>query len=214
MIHEVFPVGVLECNCSVLGDESTGEAMVVDPGGDVEQIRKVLADHHLRAKYIIATHAHIDHVMAIEPLQRATGAAVLMHGEDVPLFQHMAVQAEFLGVLAPKIVDVNRVLAEGDTVECGSLVLEVLHTPGHSPGSLSLHLRGAQSRILSGDTLFQGGIGRTDLWGGSMEQLLRSIRDRLMTFPDETPVFPGHGRPTTIGAERETNPFLTEGSTP
>ena len=208
MIHEILPVGMLACNCSILADESGGEAIVIDPGDDIEQVQEVLARHNLRAKYLVATHAHIDHVGGIEKLQRATGAAVLMHQSDLPLYENLAVQAEWLGVPPPGVVVVDHFLKEGDTLRCGSLALDVLHTPGHSPGSLSLHLPGEQSRLFSGDTLFQGSIGRTDLWGGSFEQIMRSIHSRLLIFPDETPVFPGHGPATSIGEEREANPFL------
>jgi glyoxylase-like metal-dependent hydrolase (beta-lactamase superfamily II) len=196
MIHEILPVGMLVCNCSIIGDEETGEAIVIDPGDEIERVQEVLAQHKLRAKYIVATHAHIDHVGGLEELKRATGAAVLMHASDLPLYQNLAVQAEWLGLLPP------------DALRFGPHVLEVLHTPGHSPGSLSLHLPGEHQKIFSGDTLFQGSIGRTDLWGGSYEEILRSIHNRLLIFPDETPVFPGHGPPTVIGEERETNPFL------
>jgi glyoxylase-like metal-dependent hydrolase (beta-lactamase superfamily II) len=208
MIHEILPVGMLACNCSILGDESTREAVVIDPGDDIEQVQEILARHRLRAKYIIATHAHIDHVAGIEELKQVTGAAVLMHQSDLPLYQNLAMQAEWLGVPAPGVTDVDQFLKEGDSLRCGALSLEVLHTPGHSPGSLSLHLPGEHQRILSGDTLFQGSIGRTDLWGGSFDEILRSIRNRLLIFPDPTPVFPGHGPSTTIGEERERNPFL------
>jgi glyoxylase-like metal-dependent hydrolase (beta-lactamase superfamily II) len=208
MIHEILPVGMLACNCSIVGDETTGEAVVIDPGDEVDRVLEVLAQHKLRVKYIVATHAHIDHVGGLEQLKRATGAAVLMHAGDLPLYQHLAVQAEWLGVPPPGLVTVDQFLREGDTLRFGSHVLEVLHTPGHSPGSLSLHLPGEQQKIFSGDTLFQGSIGRTDLWGGSFEELLRSIHTRLLIFPDETPVFPGHGLSTTIGEERESNPFL------
>ena len=208
MIHEIFPVGMLACNCSVLGDESTGDAIVIDPGDEIDKVLEVLAKHQLRAKYIVATHAHIDHVGGIEKLKEATGAAVVMHERDLVLYKNLGVQAEWLGVAAPGITEVDQLLKEGDSLRCGALNLEVLHTPGHSPGSLSLHLPGEASRIFSGDTLFQGSIGRTDLWGGSLDQILRSIHDRLLIFPDETPVYPGHGQPTTIGEERESNPFL------
>lgn len=210
MIHEILPVGMLACNCSIIGDEETGEAIVIDPGDEIERVQEVLARHKLRAKYIVATHAHIDHVGGLEVLKRATGAAVLMHASDLPLYQNLAMQAEWLGLLPPGVVDVDQFLKEGDALRFGSHVVEVLHTPGHSPGSLSLHLPGEQQRIFSGDTLFQGSIGRTDLWGGSYEDILRSIHNSLLIFPDETPVFPGHGLPTTIGEERETNPFLQD----
>lgn len=206
--HEILPVGMLACNCSILGDESAHEAVVIDPGDDIEQIRKILAKHDLRVKYIVATHAHIDHVGGIEKLKKATGAPVLMHQDDLPLYQSLAMQADWLGIDTPDVTEVDQFLKEGDVLRWGGLSLEVLHTPGHSPGSLSLHLPGENQRILSGDTLFQGSIGRTDLWGGSFEEILRSIHSRLLIFPDETPVYPGHGAPTTIGEERESNPFL------
>jgi glyoxylase-like metal-dependent hydrolase (beta-lactamase superfamily II) len=208
MIHEILPVGMLACNCSIVGDEESGEAIVIDPGDEIERVQEVLAQHKLRPKYIVATHAHIDHVGGLAELKRATGAVVLMHAGDLPLYQHLAVQAEWLGVPPPGVVSVDQFLKEGDTLRIGSHVFEVLHTPGHSPGSLSLHLSGAKEKLFSGDTLFQGSIGRTDLWGGSYEEILRSIHERLLIFPDETPVFPGHGPATVIGEERETNPFL------
>ncbi len=208
MIHEILPVGMLACNCSIVGDEATGEAIVIDPGDDIERVQEVLAQSHLRPRYIIATHAHIDHVGGIEKLKRVTGAAVLMHKHDLPLYKNLAMQAAWLGVRPPGVVDVDQFLKEGDTVRWGPFSLDVLHTPGHSPGSLSLHLSGEDSRIFSGDTLFQNSIGRTDLWGGSLDQIMRSIRDIMLRFPDETPVFPGHGPATTIGQERESNPFL------
>jgi glyoxylase-like metal-dependent hydrolase (beta-lactamase superfamily II) len=208
MIHEILPVGMLACNCSMVGDEATGEAVVIDPGDDIERVQEILARHGLRARYIVATHAHIDHVAGIEKLQRASGAAVLLHEGDLPLYQNLAMQAAWLGVRPPGTVEVDQFLREGDALRWGSLQLEVLHTPGHSPGSLSLHLTGEHGRIFSGDTLFQGSIGRTDLWGGSFDQILCSIQNTLLRLPDDTPVFPGHGPATTIGEEREYNPFL------
>ncbi len=211
MIHEIIPVGMLACNCSIVGDEATGEAVVIDPGDEADRVLEVLAKHNLRPKYIVATHAHIDHVGGLEQLKRATGAAVLMHAGDLPLYENVAVQAEWLGLIPPDVVNVDQFLKEGDALRFGAYVLEVLHTPGHSPGSLSLHLASPQPKIFSGDTLFQQSIGRTDLWGGSYGQILDSIHNRLLIFPDETPVFPGHGPSTTIGDERETNPFLRGG---
>jgi glyoxylase-like metal-dependent hydrolase (beta-lactamase superfamily II) len=208
MIHEILPVGILQCNCSVVGDEASGEAVVIDPGDDIEQVQHILAKHHLTTKYIVATHAHIDHVGGIQKLQQATGAAVLLHEKDLPLYQNLAMQAAWVGMPVPGVVEVDQFLKEGAVLRWGSLALEVLHTPGHSPGSLCLHLPGNHQRIFSGDTLFQGSIGRTDLWGGSYRQILSSIKNTLLNFPDQTPVFPGHGAPTTIGEERERNPFL------
>ena len=210
MIHEIIPVGMLQCNCSIVGDEATGDAVVIDPGDDIEHVKEILARHNLNAKYIVATHAHIDHVGGIQKLQQATGAKVLMHQGDLPLYRNLAMQAAWLGVPAPGSVEVDQFLKEGDVLRWGSLELEVFDTPGHSPGSISLHLPGERRRIFSGDTLFRGSIGRTDLWGGDYKQILRSIHDALLGFPDQTPVFPGHGEPTTIGEERRSNPFLRD----
>jgi len=208
MIHQIIPVGMLACNCSIVGDESTREAVVIDPGDDVERVREILRRHNLRATHIIATHAHIDHVAGMEKLKRATGASVSMHAADLPLYRNLALQAAWLGVPPPGIVELDQLLRDGEVIQLGSLKFHVLHTPGHSPGSLSLHLPGEQPRLFSGDTLFQGSIGRTDLWGGSLEELMRSIHGTLLQFPDETIVYPGHGLPTSIGKERESNPFL------
>ena len=201
---------MLACNCSILGDEATREAIIIDPGDEVERVEDVLKKHNLVARYIIATHAHIDHVGGIARLHRVTGAPVLMHESDLPLYENVAAQAAWLGIAPPEVVTVDQFLSDGDALRWGSRVLEVLATPGHSPGSVSLHLLGPECRIFSGDTLFQGSIGRTDLWGGSYLEILRSIKDKLLQFPETTPVFPGHGPPTTIGAEREDNPFLKQ----
>jgi hydroxyacylglutathione hydrolase len=210
MIQEVIPVGMLQCNCYVLGDETTEEAVVIDPGDEIERVQEVLSRHRLTPKYLVATHAHIDHVGGLEKLARASGAAVLMHKADLPLYQSLAAQAAWLGVRPPGTVEIDRFLREGDTLRWGSRALEVLHTPGHSPGSLALYLPGDEPRLFSGDTLFQSSIGRTDLWGGSYEEILKSIASKLLVLEDLTPVFPGHGPATTIAAERRFNPFLAE----
>jgi len=208
MIQEVIPVGMLQCNCYVLGDETTREAVVIDPGDDIERIQQVLVRHKLKPKYLVATHAHIDHVGGLEKLARASGAAVLMHQADLPLYQDLATQAAWLGMRPPGTVGIDQFLREGDSLRWGAWALEVLHTPGHSPGSLSLYLPGDERRVFSGDTLFQASIGRTDLWGGSYPGILRSIQSKLLSLDDLTPVFPGHGPATTIGDERQFNPFL------
>lgn len=208
MLHEILSVGPLECNCSIVGDEATREAIVIDPGDEIERVQEILMRHGMKVKYIVATHAHIDHVGGLKKLQELTGAPALMHKADLPLYQNLAVQAACLGLEPPGMIKVDQFLNDGDGLQWGSLSIEVLHTPGHSPGSLSLYLGGENARIFAGDTLFQGGVGRWDLWGGSEDQLMGSIREKLLPFPDETLVFPGHGPGTTIGRERQSNPFL------
>lgn len=208
MIHEILPVGMLACNCSILGDETTREALVIDPGDEIERIESVLQRHALSVKAILVTHAHIDHVGGIQKLHMTTSAPVYMHQSDLPLYQMLAMQAAWLGVETPAMMDVHQFLKAGDVVRAGTLALDVLWTPGHSPGSISLYLPGDEKRVFSGDALFKESIGRTDLWGGDTAQLLSSIKNELFALPEETLVFPGHGPATRIGDERERNPFL------
>ncbi len=210
MIHEIIPVGKLACNCSIIGDELTREALVIDPGDDVDQIVKILKKHRLQATQIIATHAHIDHVGGVADLQKICNVPVLLHEDDVFLYQNLAMQADWLGVESPSISKIDQFMREGQSIKCGDLTFDVLHTPGHSPGSISLHHKGKDELLFSGDTLFEGSVGRTDLWGGSTDALLLSIKERLLIFNDPTKVFPGHGPQTTIGYEREHNPFLVK----
>jgi hydroxyacylglutathione hydrolase len=214
-IHISIPVGMLQCNCSIIGDPVTREALVVDPGDEVSRILDLLGRHRLTVKAIVSTHAHIDHVGGLSKLHKYTGAPVMMHREDLPLYQAMDVQAAFLGVVPPDLTDVHQLLTDGDALQWGSLEAQVIHTPGHTPGSVSLYLPSeagkitlAAPQLFAGDTLFAGSIGRTDLWGGSMKDILASLKGKLMELPDETIVHPGHGPRTTIGEERHTNPFL------
>jgi glyoxylase-like metal-dependent hydrolase (beta-lactamase superfamily II) len=270
LIHITIPVGMLQCNCSIIGDPVSREALVIDPGDEVNRILDLLGRHKLTVKAIVSTHAHIDHVGGLCKLHRYTGAPVLMHRDDLPLYQAMEMQAAFLGVHPPDLTEIDQLLKEGDSLHWGSFEAQVIHTPGHTPGSVSLYLphdagkvtpaaepkritvkdeageevsiaqllKQSVSQILpaengdtdqaaipaapdeavkimkpvpqlfSGDTLFAGSIGRTDLWGGSLDQIMRSLRTKLMGLPDETVVYPGHGPVTTIGHERELNPFL------
>jgi len=259
LIHITIPVGMLQCNCSIIGDPATREALVVDPGDEVNRILDLLGRHKLIVKVIVSTHAHIDHVGGLSKLHQYTGAPVLMHRDDLPLYQAMEEQAAFLGVHPPELTEVDQLLKEGDVLRWGRFEAQVIHTPGHTQGSVSLYLPHDAGKVtaartiasvidetgekiaiadllkktidpdgtretavpdeselllprapqlFSGDTLFAGSIGRTDLWGGSMEQIMDSLRSKLMHLPDETIVHPGHGPVTTIGNERHLNPFL------
>jgi hydroxyacylglutathione hydrolase len=262
LIHITIPVGMLQCNCSIIGDPVTREALVVDPGDEVNRILDLLGRHKLIVTAIVSTHAHVDHVGGLSKLHQYTGAPVLMHRDDLPLYQAMEMQASFLGVQPPELTDIDQLLKEGDVLHWGSFEAQVIHTPGHTPGSVSLYLPHDAGKVtkartihqvldeagekialkdllknvvmpeddaknllleeaekieprvpqlFSGDTLFAGSIGRTDLWGGSMEQILDSLRSKLMHLPDTTVVYPGHGPVTTIGNERQLNPFLQPG---
>lgn len=209
MIHEILPVGMLQCNCSILGDETTREAIVVDPGDEIEQILAVLARHRLRVQYIVVTHAHIDHIGGAKKLKDLTGAPLYLNEQDVALYRILGEQAAFLGTPPPPVAEVDAFLREGDELRCGAIRAGVIHTPGHTPGSICLLVPDSgQSKLIAGDTLFRESIGRTDLWGGSYRQILLSLREKLLPLEDTTVVVPGHGPLTTIGHEREYNPFL------
>lgn len=210
MIHEIFAVGPLACNCSVLGDEQTLESMVIDPGDDIENVLAIVRLHRLAVKQIVVTHAHIDHVGGAMKLKAATGAPILLNQNDAMLLRMLDVQAGWIGVAPPGEVIVDGDLKEGETVRAGAIAGIVLHTPGHTEGSVCLYLA-AEKKLLAGDTLFAGSIGRTDLPGGSTEKIMQSLHGKLMSLPDNTIVVPGHGPLTTIGDERETNPFLVSG---
>ena len=207
MIHEILPVGMLQCNCSVFGDEATREAMVVDPGDEISRILEVIRSHGLKVTAIVITHAHIDHIGGAAKLKQATGAPVYMNAGDQELQAMMDVQAQWLGTRTPEKVEIDVAAKDGDKLAVGTTEFHVLHTPGHTQGSISLYIP-AQQKLVAGDTLFQGSIGRTDLPGGDFAQIQRSIHDKLMPLPEETVVIPGHGERTTIGEEKQFNPFL------
>lgn len=209
MIRQTFPVGLLGCNCTVLGDETTHEAIVIDPGADVAYILSVLAAHQLTVRQIMVTHAHIDHIAGALALKRATGATVVYNKADLPLVALMPQQATWLNVATPEVQPPDHSPMNDEVLPVGTLRPQILHTPGHTEGSLSVYLP-EQQLLLAGDTLFAGSVGRTDLPGGDTGKLLASIHERLLPLPDETTVVPGHGPETTIGVERRTNPFLIE----
>jgi glyoxylase-like metal-dependent hydrolase (beta-lactamase superfamily II) len=207
MILETFPVGPLQCNCTILGDEAAGEAIVIDPGDEISRIHGRLTDLGLKLKQILVTHAHIDHVGGALQLKRLTGAPILLNENDLPLLAMMDAQAGWLGIAPPETAPPDENLAEGLTVGLEHYPAQVLYTPGHTQGSVCLHFAPLKL-LIAGDTLFAGSIGRTDLPGGNSRQIIDSIHSRLLTLPDETKVLTGHGPATTIGAERRSNPFL------
>ena len=207
MIHEILPVGPLQCNCSVIGDEATREAMVIDPGDDIEDVAAIIRKHNLKVKQIVITHAHIDHVGGAMKLRTLTGAPILLNQNDYALLKMIDVQATWVGMESPGEVKIDAELAHGENLSAGSLSANVLHTPGHSEGSVCLYFP-AEKLLIAGDTLFAGSIGRTDLPGGSFEKIMRSLHHRVLALPDDTVVIPGHGPKTTVGDEREGNPYL------
>ncbi len=207
MIHEVLPVGVLGCNCSILGDEQSRKALVIDPGAEIPAILARVAHHGLQVQQILVTHAHIDHIAGALSLQRLTGAPISYNQDDLPLVAMMDLQATWIGAPTPEVHAPDESLADGSTFRAGGLSGIVLHTPGHTPGSLCLYLP-EESLLLAGDTLFRGSIGRTDLPGGDASTLLRSIYTSLKPLPEGTRVIPGHGPETTIGREVAVNPYL------
>lgn len=209
MIHEVVPVGMLQCNCSVFGDEQTREAIVVDPGDDIARVLGVVARHGLTVKAIVITHAHIDHIGGAQKLKQATGAPVYMNRNDAELQKLMDVQAGWLGVRTPDAVAIDNDAKDGGVLAMGATEFHVLHTPGHTQGSISLWIP-SEGKLVAGDTLFRDSIGRTDLPGGDGRQILRSIHEKLLPLPEETVVIPGHGANTTIGREKQFNYFLRE----
>jgi hydroxyacylglutathione hydrolase len=207
LIHQILPVGLLQCNCSIFGDEQSREAIVIDPGDNIDAILAILEKHALRVKAIMITHAHIDHIGGAAKLKAATGAPVLMNARDRELYNQMDVQAAWLGVEPPSRTEIDSAVEDSDTLTLGPAEFRVLYTPGHTQGSISIWIP-SENKVIAGDTLFRDSIGRTDLPGGNPRQILRSIADQLLRLPEETIVVPGHGPNTTIGREKERNPFL------
>jgi len=213
MIVEHLTVGPLGCTCTILGDEASGAAIVIDGGDDVDRIAERLGAHGLKPTALVHTHAHIDHIGALGELRNRCGGAGLLHPADLPLYQTLALQAQFLGLdEAPTIVTIDGDLRDGETLRAGGLRLDVIHTPGHTPGSTTFALETASETLLfTGDTLFRQSVGRIDLGGTTMEELVGSIRTKLFTYADDAVVIPGHGPATTIGHERRTNPYAATG---
>ncbi len=207
MIHVILPVGLLQCNCSIFGDEQAHDAFVVDPGDEIENITEVLDRHQLKVKAIVITHAHIDHVAGAHKLRALTGAPVYMNERDRELLNALDVQASWLGVDTPPSTEVDSAAQDGAVLRLGQADFHVIETPGHTQGSVCLWIP-QENKLVAGDTLFRDSVGRTDLPGGNTRQLLSSIKTRLLDLPDDATVVPGHGANTTIGREKERNLFL------
>jgi glyoxylase-like metal-dependent hydrolase (beta-lactamase superfamily II) len=207
-IFEHLVVGPLGCNCYIVGDPETKEAIVIDPGGDPETLDKAIETHGLKITAIVATHAHFDHVLAAEHVRAMTGAPFYLHDEDKPVLSWLQESGRmFLGVELPPPPDIDSPAREGELLVAGSAELEIRHTPGHSPGSIVLV---GSDAVFSGDTLFAGSIGRTDLPGGDTDALLRAVKEKLYTLDEGLPVLPGHGPATTLAEEKRSNPFVAE----
>jgi len=206
---ETFSVGPLGCNCSIIADLEARRAIVVDPGGDYDKVHARLQALDVKVDVIVHTHTHLDHVGCTAELQRATGAPASIHDADRFLYRLLPVQAALIGTSIPERADMDDALVDGRALRAGGLELGVLHTPGHTPGSCSFVVTGdGRTQVFAGDTLFRGSIGRTDLWGGDHDTILRSIHTKLLSLPDDAVVVTGHGPSTTIGDERAKNSFL------
>lgn len=207
VIHEILPVGMLQCNCSIFGDEHSREAIVIDPGDDIAKIVELLEKHRLTVKAIVITHAHIDHIGGAAKLKELTGAPVYMNSNDAELYAQLDAQAGWLGIKPPTRTEIDSEAREGDQLRLGGAGFQIIHTPGHTQGSISIWIP-AENKLVAGDTLFRDSIGRTDLPGGDGRQILRSIHTKLLALPETAVVIPGHGPNTTIGREKDRNPFL------
>jgi glyoxylase-like metal-dependent hydrolase (beta-lactamase superfamily II) len=211
MIIETFPAGILGCNCSVLGDEVSKEGIIVDPGGSVDKILSIVGKHQLKIKTILHTHAHYDHILGTKEVKEKTQGEICLHEADTFLYNNLNMQlqmmgADFLGETLP----VDHFVSDGDQFKFGENTLKVFHTPGHTPGSICFYCDHKEKpTLLAGDTLFAGSIGRTDLWGGDFDAIIKSIKTKLLPLPDHTIVIPGHGNKTTIQKEKNFNPFIS-----
>ncbi len=208
MFLKTFPVGPIQCNCSIIACEETLEAIVVDPGGDAQKIIDEINKNGFNLKYILHTHAHFDHVLGAKALKDQYAAKICLNKEDEWLYNNLDLQCSLFGFKADPVAPIDIYLKDEEIIKIGNLNTKTIHTPGHTPGSMCFCVEDKQSLVFSGDTLFDGGIGRTDLWGGSYESIIKSIKNRLLILDNDTLVIPGHGSNTDIWSEKKSNPFL------
>jgi hydroxyacylglutathione hydrolase len=221
MLQKTIVVGPFQCNCRLLVCPKTGEGALVDPGDDAKKILKALENEKtpaglpIQIKYLLHTHGHLDHIGATRAVKGAlTGAPkIALHQGDEPIYQALKMQGSMFGIQYDDPLPIDHYLNHEETLQLGSLKLEIIHTPGHSPGSVCIRLHEdssnkTQETLFSGDTLFQGSVGRTDLWGADQDQMFKNIKQRILTLDDDTLVCPGHGPDTRVGTEKRSNPFL------
>lgn len=206
---QTFPVGPLQCNCTILGDEASGEAVVIDPGDEPERILRAIESMRLKPVALLHTHAHFDHITASREVHEATGAPIRLHAADLPIYDRLPQTAALFGLSVRPPLPPDAPLQDEEKIRFGPWTITAIHTPGHTPGSTCFRLEGDAGVLFSGDTLFRRSIGRTDLWGGDTEGILRSIRQRLFRLPGDLPVVCGHGPGTTIQEEKRLNPFAS-----
>ncbi len=210
LLRETFPVGAFQCNCTILGCGDSKDAVIIDPGGDTDRIAEIIDYYDLTVRAIVHTHAHIDHIYCTREVKDTHGGEICLHKDDLPLYKGIAMQAAMFGWRVRDTLPVERFIGDGDVIEFGKKSALVIHTPGHTPGSVSFEIQHDRRKIVfAGDTLFRRGIGRTDLPGGNSRQIVESIRERLYRLPPDTLVVPGHGPNTTIAEEAAKNPFVT-----
>lgn len=211
MYVETFPVGAFQCNCSIVADEEKQEAILIDPGAEAPKIIQKLKEKNFTLKYILHTHAHLDHVMGTAEVHQACRGELCLHQDDLELYENVPMQCALFNMPPPlqEVLKIDHFVEDGDHFKCGALNINIYHTPGHSPGSVCFHVQNSNQEILfTGDTLFAGSIGRSDLWGGNHQQLLHSIKKKLLCLDPEIPIISGHGPQSKIGFEKRSNPFL------
>lgn len=198
----------MQCNCSIIACPETKEAAIIDPGGDIDEIMRILKENGLTVKYLLHTHAHFDHILGSRELKEKTGAKICLHEGDDWLYENLGMQCGLFGFQSDEPLPVDLHLNDDEELKIGNIKTKVIHTPGHTPGSLCFEMSTKENLLYSGDTLFQQGIGRTDLWGGNFEDIVKSIKEKLFRLDDSTRVVPGHGSTTTIYEEKKLNPFV------